>query len=509
MTSTHATRPRSANTRVEKSRSAIYPVNGGFLFVPSEDMWNVHDSSKPSAILSRAGLARVDWFQWARKHQGSHPWLSEWLYSACPPHADAGDFQPTPAMLAFRKEAKIKAILAAATRPPERMQKAWRADYRPHVTTALLSYWRRSYKQFDWFDRWLLRGEEPPVEVTVATAIQARRCALAWDYPTFCQRIGVRSDSTYVLWLSRRLIPNLDWLKWLFGAPPPSGSFVVGEELQGLRSEMGRKGILRAAKLNSATIWVWEHGALTKAPIEAILAGGNGKDADEWNQLCPGTRQHMEDVQKARSLEACCARAGLSVPRYYTELKEAERCGVKGELLQYLKIEGRYTAAKSAQSGLVADNFFIPTELMVKFRTEAKRAGTEQQVSALQNLPGFDNWFLDWTTPKPHRGRRHLVPANATAPPQGKPALEQGSQERASVPSQTTSEVQAGGRATYVKTHKRRGRPKGSADPEVKARNEQIVRDHLAKKYPSIAALGEAYDLDRSRVSRILKEAGA
>jgi hypothetical protein len=53
-----------------------------------------------------------------------------------------------------------------------------------------------------------------------------------------------------------------------------------------------------------------------------------------------------------------------------------------------------------------------------------------------------------------------------------------------------------------------RGRPTGSIDPEVKDRNEQIVRDFQAKMYPSIAALAKAYHLDRSRVSHILAEAG-
>jgi len=398
--------------RASKPRSGIYPANGGLLFVPTEDMRAVHEASRPTAILARADLGRKEWGLWKTQYEADHPWLSEWLYSSCamPAGQAAGGFQPTDAMLAFRKEAKISAILAAAIRPPERMQEAWRRDYSPSVTDSLLSYWRRLYKQFDWFDRWLLRGGEPPAEVTVVTSLMARRCSRAWDYAAFCRRIGIHSDGTYVLWIRRKQIPDLDWLKWLFGAAPPAGAFVVSGRLQNLRREMGQKAILKKVGLNSATIWQWERGKLTSAPIKDILAGGDGRGAEGWDELNPDTQRHMEAVGKAASLDACCERAGLSVSTYRAAMQEAERCGVQDELRQYLNLEGRYTTTKSRQSGLVASNFFIPTRDMLRFREEAEREGAEQHVWSLQHLPGFDQWFLDWTAPKPHRGKRHLVP---------------------------------------------------------------------------------------------------
>ncbi len=394
-------------TRASMPRCGIYPFTGGILFVPTEDMWNIHEASKPSAISVRAGLGRVARYQWVRKYGRDHPWLPEWLRNSCAIPADSGGFQPTPAMLAFRQQATIRAILSAVPRA----QAAWRHDRRPHVTEALLSYWRRVYRKFDWFDSWLLRGEDPSAGVVIITTQQARRCSLAWDFASFCQLAKITSD-TYVRWLGQRVIPSLDWLKWLFGGPVPAGTFVVGPELQRLRGQMSRKGILRATGLNTSSIWRWERDQRTSNVIKSILAGGNGPEAEEWHHLHPITQQHMEDVSRAASLEACCDRADMSIALYYKVMKEAERCGVKNELRQYLNCEGRYA---SRLSGLVAENFFIPSRDMLRFRAEASREGTKQRVWSLQNLPAFEAWFRDWATPKPHRGKRHLVPLSAAS----------------------------------------------------------------------------------------------
>jgi hypothetical protein len=400
-------------TRATKPHSGIYATDTGYLFVPTEDMWTVHEASKPSAISARADLGRTWWYQVRREYGPDRHWLDEYFYSACALPADAG-FKPTPTMLAFREEATIRSILAAARRPRKRMQIAWRRDYREQVTEALMSYWRRMYKAYGWFDRWLPRGGDLPAEVTVATVQQIRRCSRAWDFATLCRRIGCRADSTYVLWLRRGLIPDLGWLKWLFGAPSPKGSIPVGPALQRLRGEMGRKGILRAAGLNTATIWLWETDHRTSPSIKAILAGRSGADMEE---LPRRTQDQMKAVSEAASLEACCVRARLSLSGYYNAIKEAERCGVKDKLLQYLKIEGQFGTTKSRQSGLVADNFFVPTRDMLKFREEACREGAKQKVWSLANLPGFDAWFVDWTMPKPHRGRRHEVELGGTPEP--------------------------------------------------------------------------------------------
>src|SRR5262249_9066152 len=164
------------------------------------------------------------------------------------------------------------------------------------------------YQAYDWFDRWLLRGEDAPAGVKVVTAQEARRCSSAWDYAAFCQRVGIRSDSSYVLWLSRRKVPNLAWLKWLFGWPAPARAVVVGGGLRRLRREMNRKGVLRASGLNTATIWTWENGPRTSAHIKAILAGEDATKLEGWTRLPEVTRRHMTDIHRAMALDACCGR---------------------------------------------------------------------------------------------------------------------------------------------------------------------------------------------------------
>ncbi len=397
-------------TQASKPRSGIYPFSGGFLFVPTEDMWNLHEASKPSAILARSGLRRGHWRGWKTKYGQQWPKFLDWLYTYTFRAAPPGGVEPTPAMLAFSQEARIRAFLSAA---PRSDQAAWRRDSRAHVTEALLSHWRGLYEEYEWFDGWLLRGENAPASVRVVTDQEAQRCSRAWDFATIC-RLAKIDSATYVSWFRRGLIPNLGWLKWLFGWPAPAGAFVVGRELQRLRREMGRKAMLCALGLNTATIWRVERGKQTSQPIKHILAGRNGAEAEGWDQLHPNTRRHMENLRRAVRLDACCKRADMSVGLYYQAMKEGERCGVKNELLQYLKIEGKYTSTKSRQSGLVADNFFIPSPDMLRFRAEARREGAEQHVWSLQHLPGFDAWFLDWATPKPYHGKRYLAASGAS-----------------------------------------------------------------------------------------------
>jgi hypothetical protein len=481
-------------TRASKQRSGIYAVKDGFLFVPAEDMWNLHDASKPSAILARAGLGRALWSQWERTHGKDRPRLLKWLYWLDDWPADAG-FQPLPSMVAFRQQSRIRAILDAAPRSEVTMRGAWRHDYKHHVTEALLSHWRRLYRRFDWFDAWLLRGVDPPDTVRVVTVQEARRCSRAWDFATFCQRAGIRSD-TYVLWLSNRQIPDISWLKWLFAAPEREGVFVVSRELQRLRHETGRTAILAAARLNSARIWLWEQDKRTAAPIKAILAGKSGADTPEWATLSSETRKKMDRVSRAASLDACCARANTSKSTYFAAVREAERYGVKEQLLQYLHCEGEFGTNRSRQCGLVAENFFIPSQDMLNFRIEAEKEGTKQKVWSLANLPGFDAWFQDWATPKSYRGRRHLATQNG----------EDRARERP--PSASTSAVeQPNQEQAPPKRKKKRGRPTGSESETAKQRRKQIVDLWGSGAFPSRQMLAEHLGISRSLVSLALSDA--
>lgn len=382
-----------------KPRSNVYPIHGGgVLFVPTDDMWRVHEASKDSAVCARAGIARLRWDK-------DDSELTDYLRSR---RADPPVSRPSsPAMKAFRREATIAAILRGAKRPTE--GDSWRKDYRPEIGDNLVSYWLKKFADEAWFRGWLLAGEDPPRNMTVATMKQVERCSAAWDFAAFCNRVGIRADSTYVLWIKRGTIPNLDWLKWLYGGHPPAGAFVVTREVQRLRRQRGRKAILASMGLTLADAWRWQNSASTSDIFAPILAGRPISEG-EWSGVHPTTRKQMEAFSSANSWEASCERAGVSMSTYRAAVAEANRCGVGDELSQYLNLEGRYSPDRSRQSGLLAKNFFVPTEDMLGFRDEAVREGARQQVWALFNdLPGIDEWFRDWTAPKPHRGRRHVV----------------------------------------------------------------------------------------------------
>jgi hypothetical protein len=473
-------------TRATKPRSAIYTSNSGILLVPTCDQWYVHEASKFFAILERAGLGRPAWAHDRHKIEVAHPGFHSWLYGARA--LPTNGFEPEDSMLAFQKHATIAAILAAASRSRKRVQAGWRSDYCAEIGDNLLSYWRKKHKEQPWLERWLLRGEEAPPHVTVATLQQIQRCTRAWDYGAFCKRMGSRADSTYGLWLSDGLIPNVGWLRWLFNGPVPKGAFVVIWPLQRLRGEMGIKAIMKAVGLNLARLHQWKQSPLTGPVIRAILAGGDPAATEQWGRLHPNTRQQMEAVRKARSLEACCARAGIALSGYYTLLREAERCGVKGELQKYLSCQAPYPAG-SRQCGLVLPNFFIPSALMWRFRGEAEREGTEQKIWSLwsQNLPGFEQWFLDWVTPRARRGRRHAFPETTAAnvapigpmAPDGHPRADQ--------------------------KPRGRGRPSES-DPKVVKRNAKMRSDWEAKRFDSISGLAKHYHISRTRASHIIND---
>src|SRR5262249_30227897 len=87
-------------------------------------------------------------------------------------------------------------------------------------------------------------------------------------------------------------------------------------------------------------------------------------------------------------------------------LNEARRAGFHDELTKYLNQEGDYRRAKTRQSGLVAPRFFIPSPAMIAFRKRASQVMAEQRVWHLHRLPGFDEWFADWTRPRAVLGKR-------------------------------------------------------------------------------------------------------
>jgi hypothetical protein len=397
-----------------KSRFGIYDLGDGrHLFVPNEEMWALHEASKPAAVADRSGLGKTTYRQWVDRFG---PWIINWLYtSPSLPPSESNGFEPTPEMLAFRKQATKQAIREAAPRSKESVESAWRQDRGVHVNDSLVSYWRRNdFKSHLWFDHFLFRGQVPPPNITVATVQQVRRCSIAWDVLAIRNRADISSE-TYVRWLRLRLVPTLDWLKWLFGAPPPAGSFVVGIPLQNLRREMGQEAIIGHLGISDQTVWKWKNGKRTAAPFQAILDGGDPAGAEGWSSLTEETKQNMRDYRNAASLLACLGRADISRAAYYKARHEADACGVLDNLDRYIRMEAPYD--DRPRSGLAVPNFFIPTPDMLRFREAASKQRAGQTIWANQDLPGFDDWFLDWTVPKPHHGRRIPVRRSASAPP--------------------------------------------------------------------------------------------
>jgi hypothetical protein len=372
------------------------------------------------------------------------------------------------------------------------MRDSWRRDRRRHVTDSLLSFWRRQFHEHDWFDRWLLRGEDPPDRVRVATEQEFRRCSRAWDVGAICDRLKIRSDSTFVLWLSRGQIPSIEWLKWLFGAPAPAGSFVVTAELRRLRSFMGKKSIAGTAGLHENAAWQWEQGKGTRGPIKAILAGEDPTKTDGWECLPILTKECMLKFAEAMAPDICCARANVSRSGYYAALRHAERCGVKEHLVEYLSVKGRYGSEGGVRHGLAAHNFFIPTPNMLRFRKEADRLAIQEKVWLLQRLPGFTEWFIDWVTPKSHRGRRYVVSSD--------PAFT----VVESVPTDTRPDDVQYNSSPPPRRKGRCGRPKGRRMDNVVKREQKMLADWDQGKYSSKAEAGRAHGFHRSDASKLI-----
>jgi hypothetical protein len=231
-----------------------------------------------------------------------------------------------------------------------------------------------------------------------------------WHVGTVCRLAGIHSAS-FTWWIGRGgLVRELTWLKWLFGAPPPTGHFVVSTNLQRLRREMGQEAIIRHLGISQQTVWTWKNGKRTAAPYQAILNGDDLAGAEGWPSLTEETKRNMLLFKKAVSIAECLRRAKMPLATYQAALRDAKVCGVKDELLNYLRMEGSYRSRPSG--GLVAPHFFLPTPDMLRFRVAAAKLAAKYRPPTAQHLPGVDDWFLDCVRPKPVRGRRageHLV----------------------------------------------------------------------------------------------------
>jgi hypothetical protein len=281
------------------------------------------------------------------------------------------------------------------------------------------NYRKGTPRDYDWFFPWLLRGRQVSGSVHVAPPRAIAAARQAWDYAAHLRAAGSTLD-VYHKWLWDGMLPSLPWLKWLFGWDAPRGVFVVDARLQKLRCERSIERILAAAQVSGRTYDLWgKDPAMVDVLPAAILAAGRSghKGAlagnPAWEQLNARMQASLWRYAKAAVVSACCVRARIDPTVLTQARKEAAAYGAKDLLEHYLAIEGRRKDHKKC--GLVSPNFFIPTPRMLAFRTAAAAAMARQKLSQFQHLPAFDDWFLDWVTPRSIKGERFSFPASAPA----------------------------------------------------------------------------------------------
>jgi hypothetical protein len=435
-----------------RPRHGVYHTDQGTLFVPTEDMWIVHEASKASAIEKRASLQEGAFLKWKSLFPKRWPELAEWLYGAQDPpfppwrrrywtkasaassdkmvswfsgdtlpDGTIGLFMPSAEMIAFCKEASISGITRASIRMPDQVGADVRMEQRKeHVSHRLINEWCAEYSELAWFRNWLLRGMDTPSGIDMATPSQIRRCKKAWDYIGHCERVGISPENTYMTgWLKGGTIPpDTDWLLWLYGYNPPVGVFVVPLLLQMVRLEMTPYKICLAAKIDSGKRSSWgEDAAVHAAANEAIevarMNGGREGHMAAWaktkTNIHPATLNSICKYAVNSTLKACCERAGTTPDKYYRWRKEAEKLGVHETFDQYMHMEGpfsmegregRIKRSMLLKSGLVSEGFFVPTPAMIAFRDTALTAVYNERVGNIVTIPGGREWFVDWVTPR-------------------------------------------------------------------------------------------------------------
>jgi hypothetical protein len=492
--------------RKPKVTSAIYGTKQATLFVPTEQAWLFHLCSEPIAVLERAGLTSSLWGkEWKSRYGEAHPWLFSWLYDypSLPPKEAARSSLPTPAMHAFRKEATISAIAAAVSRlakdqPTTRHEKC--------SSTGPIYALLEKYPDEKWLEGRLFRGEEEPPHVTVATLEQIRYCRQVWDFAAHCKKAGLGSPNTnYCRWISQGYIRYLDLLEWLFGDDPPDNLYVLPPSLERLRNERTLESICLAAKVTITAYRKWLRFDRLKAAFDAIqMAFSERKSLDRagpWDELIkPETSKRMKAWVKAASLASCCERADLKVVNYCQEADKAGRCCVRDQLEHYLGIRLPLPDGP-VKCGLLSTGFFVPTPGMREFRTAALAVrGRLRRCSGLRDLPGYDEWFSEWTIPFARNGKQRLLPRLPAFPVPMAAAAYVTNNTRPVNP-----ETPAPREADTQK--RRRGRRRGSIDLARLKRMEQMLSAWDEQRYgDNKAKTGRMFGFDRFQATNIINE---
>lgn len=405
----------------KRAHAAIYDAPQGALFVPTEDMWLVHEQATLSAVVRRSDTTERVVKRWSKDLDIELPKLIEWFYSDYKPRESFNRLPPLPngqpptaLMRAVREEARLSSIANATQRSVEQLSATRAKRLAPRVSVPLICSWFDSLAEHEWFRPWLLRGQRVPDEVTVATRELVRRARRAWDYVAHLRATGVRDRGTYPRWLAE--FPNQSYLRWLYGGPNPEGVFVVPLRLQRLRNESTETAICLAAepKLGPHTPGLWRRSEFLRGLLQVLMAkashGGTAVGPDALAKGDPRTLRAMFAYARAATVNARCVRAGLHASNYSTLIRGAERVGAKADLDLYLNAkrpQGDWRKCRSVFSA----RLFVPSPAMLEFRSGAIAAGA--QVLFAADLPGLEEWFLDWVVPRATSGRRYKPPAIA------------------------------------------------------------------------------------------------
>jgi hypothetical protein len=353
-----ATRDKS-DAGQKQVRIGVYQSDGRVLFVPTGWMWEAHYAATRARLGDKENLSIRELRRRVEKSLGRT--LPQWIFG----------------------------------RGDKRNQGGW---LRAH----------------EWFFPWLLRGKLMPENVKVVQAAVVERARVAWDYMAHCREAGI-TISNYSRFFRRGLIPTLGWLKWLYGAAPPDGSFAVPQAILRLRTQTGVKQVIRAAGGNRTVFYLLKKKA---GPlVEGLLANPSdyaagrtpsGPLADSWHGLTDRERAYLVKVAAAATIGACSKRAGVNPTVYAQAMRDADSLGVK-DLLLSLVWAPRQKGGTYLKAGLLTPRFFVPSEGMYAFRDAALETGGVWET----HLPAFDEWFVDWVTARAMKGKRltvHLGP---------------------------------------------------------------------------------------------------
>jgi hypothetical protein len=413
----------------KKIRGCLYGEGASRLFVPTEAMWRIHEASKPTAILKRAGLSPNLWAVWWTKWARSLPEFFKWLYHKLPCKPPfihwRADRKPRPGaivlhsdMLAFRRESSRSAIATAARL----------------AISGMVRKWLGKYAALEWFEPWFLRGADAPPHVHVVTPAQLQAATRAWDYRALCRQIHLDGGS-YDRWFKRGLVANDDWLAWLFGAQVPAGWLVVTESMQRFRTASTHKSIAEAAGFSLALVSLWRNDPLSRQALQAAieLAGRAGRHSPSglaglsgWEAQPDATKESIWGYAQEATLVARSLRAGITKGVYLKWLRAASDLDARyrpadGEARSTLEkflnpCRELFPGREYQQEGIIAPGLFLPTQEMLDFRRVASQAMAEGKVWAtLRPLPHFAAWMRDWATPMSQIGRRSTEHWRATS----------------------------------------------------------------------------------------------